>query len=342
MIKTVPRKRLNLKDNYIYLNRNMLLEEHPAQIHNSLLKFFKKKDLHHYPSMQKPYETLGKYLKVPTEKLLITRGVEGAIKQTFETFNLQGKSVGVLVPTCAMVHVYAEAYNTNIIPIKGRAPNYKITIKQIEKILPKIKILFLDNPKMHIPHCFTHQEISEIAALCKKHNVILFLDEVYAGWEHKSYLPNIDNHDNVIIASSFSKSGFPSIKTGWLVTDKKLKERLETTRLSYELDYFSHQSLEFLVKNSCYLKTFKKKILKTKDLWYNKLRQSKHFKVFNSKGYVLRLYSEDIKLVKKTYNNLYANKIVVNLIDNVNLIFHVSSNKSVQNIFFKEIENASK
>jgi len=241
-----------------------------------------------------------------------------------------------------MFHVYAKTYQTNIIPIKGRAPDYKITIKQIKKILPKIKILFLDNPKFHIPHCFTHQEISKIATLCKTHNVILFLDEVYAGWEYKSYLPNIDNHDNIIIASSFSKSGFPSIKTGWLVTNKKLKERLETTRLSYELDYFSSQSLEFLIKNSHYLKTFKKNYLKIKDLWYNTLSKNKHFKVYNSKGYVLRLYSKDKKLIKETYNNLYANKIVVNLTDKVNLIFGVSSSQSVQKILFEEISNANK
>jgi len=155
-------------------------------------------------------------------------------------------------------------------------------------------------------------------------------------------LPNIDNHNNVIIASSFSKSGFPSIKTGWLVTNKKLKERLETTRLSYELDYFSSQSLEFLIKNSHYLKTFKKKYLKIKDLWYSTLSKSKYFKVYNSKGYVLRLYSQDVKLVKKTYNDLYTNKIVVNLIDKVNLTFGVSSNQSVQKILFKEISNANK
>ena len=342
MINIVPRKRLNLKDNYTYLNRNMPHEEHPPKIHNALLNFFKKKDLHQYPNIQKSYEALSEYLKISAEKLLITRGVEGAIKQVFETFNLKGKTVGILVPTYALLHVYAKAYKVNIIPLKSSAPDYQITIKQIKKILPKIKILFLDNPKFHIPHCFTHQEISEIASLCKIHNVILFLDEVYAGWEYKSYLPNINNHDNVIIASSFSKSGFPSIKTGWLVTNQKLKERLETTRLSYELDYFSSQSLEFLIKNSPYLKIFKKNVLKTKRLWHDTLSKSKRFKVFDSKGYVLRLYSQDVKLVKKTYNNLYANKIVVNLIDDVNLIFDVSSDTSTQNIFFKEINEPNK
>ena len=87
---------------------------------------------------------------------------------------------------------------------------------------------------------------------------------------------------------------------------------------------------------------FKKNVLKTKRLWHDTLSKSKRFKVFDSKGYVLRLYSQDVKLVKKTYNNLYANKIVVNLIDDVNLIFDVSSDTSTQNIFFKEINEPNK
>ena len=60
--------------------------------------------------------------------------------------------------------------------------------------------------------------------------------------------------------------------------------------------------------------------------------------MFNSKGYVLRLYCDDMNLVKTVYNNLYAKKIVVNLIDNMNLIFNVTFNKKSEDIIFKEIK----
>ena len=53
MIEIVPRKRLSFKEDYIYLNRNIMLEEHPIEIYDSLLNFFKKEDLHQYPDMQK-------------------------------------------------------------------------------------------------------------------------------------------------------------------------------------------------------------------------------------------------------------------------------------------------
>ena len=105
MVKEIYRKRFKFKDGYTYINRNMVMEKHPDHIHKSLLETFKAEDLNQYPDMWRPYEVLSKYLGVNQDQLLITRGAEGAFKQVYETFNLDGKSVGVFVPTCAMYNV---------------------------------------------------------------------------------------------------------------------------------------------------------------------------------------------------------------------------------------------
>ena len=92
-INTVKRNRLKFEDGYTYLGRNMIMDEHPEHIYKSLLEYFKKDDLHSYPDMWKPYEKLSNYLNVSEEKLLITRGVEGAFKQVFETLVDKGDYV---------------------------------------------------------------------------------------------------------------------------------------------------------------------------------------------------------------------------------------------------------
>ena len=206
MVNTIERKRLKFKDEYTYLGRNMLMDEHPEHIYKSLLEYFKKEDLHSYPDMWKTYEKLSNYLNVSEEKLLITRGVEGAFKQVFETLVDKGDSVGILTPTCAMYHVYAEVYGIDVIKIQGEGPDYKITVEQIKEVVPNIKVLFLDNPKLHLSSHFTHEELDVIIKYCREHEVVVFLDEVYAGWGIDSYLPHLDEHDNLIISSSFSKS----------------------------------------------------------------------------------------------------------------------------------------
>ena len=334
MVKTIERKRLKFKDGHTYLGRNMIMDEHPEHIHKSLLEYFKKEDLHPYPDMWKPYEKLSNYLNVSEEKLLITRGVEGAFKQVFETLVDKGDSVGILTPTCAMYHVYAEVYGIDVIKIQGKGPDYKITVEQIKEVVPNIKVLFLDNPKLHLSSHFTHQELDTIITYCNSFGVKVFLDEVYVGWGIDSYLPNLNNHNNLIISSSFSKMTFPSIKSGWLVTNKELKKRIESSRESYELDYFACKSIEFIIDHQDYINELKKNILDTKKRWYKELSKSLRFKVYDSKGYVLRLYSEDKELVKEAYDNLYNQKVVVGLVDDVNLVFSVTNNKEIEDIIF--------
>jgi histidinol-phosphate/aromatic aminotransferase/cobyric acid decarboxylase-like protein len=337
MVNNIFRKRLKFKDDYTYLNRNMVMEKHPDHIHQSLLKTFKVEDLNQYPDMWRSYEVLSNHLEVPQDQLLITRGTEGALKQVYETFNLSGKSVGVIVPTYAMYSVYSSAYNVNHIPIKGTAPDYKLSVEDIKKFAKEIDVLFLVNPSSHLSNSFTDEELEEIINFYKDNDAIVFLDEVYTGWEAESYLTHLSRHDNLIISSSFSKIGFPCIKTGWLATNKQLKNKLESTRSSYELDYFSCKSLEFIINNQEYLDGFKKKLLKTKRRWIEKLSHATDFKVYDSMLYTLRIYSENRDLIKRIYNNLYTKKIVVHVEDEINLIFSVCADKKIEKDFFEGV-----
>ena len=338
MINTVDRKRLRFKEGYVYLNRNMIIDPHPDHIHESLLKTFKAQDLTEYPDLWRPYEVLGRYLGVNQDQLLITRGVEGAIRQFYETLNLDGKTTGITVPTYAMYYIYSNAYNTNLVPIKGEPPDYKITVRQIKELVPSLDVLFLVNPTAHLASCFKNEELQEIIEFCDELGVIVFLDEVYAGWEKPSYIPHLEKHDNLIIASGFSKMGFPSIKTGWLVTHKEFKKKLESTRSSYEIDYFSCKSLEFIIDNIEYFEAFKKRLLKTKKRWLERLSLTDTFKVYDSALYTLRIYSENEDLIKRLYDSLYAKKIVVHIEDKVNLTFSVCMNKEIEDNFFEAVD----
>ena len=320
--------------------------EHLNRIYDKLVGYFYRgRGLHQYPDMWKTYDVLSKYLNVDKEHLLITSGVEGAIKQVFETLVTKGDSVGILTPTFAMYKVYAEVYGVNVVEIKGEEPDYKISVEQIKEIVSNIKVLFLDNPKTHLPSYFTHEELDTIIKYCEKHKVIVFLDEVYVGFEVESYLPNLNNHNNLVISSGFSKIAFPSVKSGWLVTTKELKKQIETVRDSYELNYFACKSIEFIVDNQDYINDVKEKILRIKKRWYDELlditisfgtiTESNKFKLYDSKGYVLRLYSENKNLVRRVYDKLYSNKIVVSIVDDKNLVFSVIDDKKIENKFFQ-------
>jgi|TARA_B100001750_G_scaffold234483_1_gene235887 histidinol-phosphate/aromatic aminotransferase/cobyric acid decarboxylase-like protein len=312
------------------------MDEHPKDIYDSLLGYFKQEDLHQYPDMWETYDVLSKYLNVSEEQLLITRGVEGSFRYIYETILEKGDTIGVLTPTCAMYHVYSEVYGIEEIHIEGTTPDYNITVEQIKKVIPKIKVLFLDNPKSHLPSSFNDDELYEIIDFAEQHQVIVFLDEVYIGWEQKSYLPNLSKHKNLVVSQSFSKIAFPSLKSGWLVTSKELQKQISSTRNSYELDYFACKGIKWVIDHQDYVDDMKDKILKTKHKWFDKLSKSDKFEVFNSNGYTLRLFSSK-DIIEKTYNNLYEKKIVVGIVKENNLVFSVTNNKEIEGIIFDEI-----
>lgn len=336
MIKVTERKRLKFQDGYKYLNRNMIMDEHPQHVYDSLLKSFTRNDIHQYSDMWKTYELLGKHLNLNQDKLLITRGVEGSIKYIFETLLDKGDTIAMITPTYAMYHVYSEVYGIQQIRLKGKKPNYNISVDEIKNVIPNINVLFIDNPKSHIPQSFSDDELNEIINYANTKNVIVFLDEVYVGWDKKSYLQNLPKHNNLIIAQSCSKIAFPSIKAGWLITNEELQKQISSTRNSYELNYFGCKGVEWIISNQNYIDDLKRSILEIKHRWYDVLSKSKKFKVFNSEGYTLRLFG-DKDLVKKVYDNLYLNKIVLGIVEENNLVFSVTTNKEIEVLIFDEI-----
>ena len=341
MIKVTERKRLKFKDGYTYLNRNMIMDKHPKHVYKSLLKSFSQKDIHQYSDMWKTYELLANHLNVTEDKLLITRGVEGSIKYIFETLLDKGDTIAMITPTYAMYHVYSEVYGIKQIPIKGKKPSYTISVDEIKNVIPKINVLFIDNPKSHLPQSFSDDELNEIINYAQTKNVIVFLDEVYVGWDKKSYLNNLPKHDNLIIAQSCSKIAFPSLKAGWLITNERLQKRISSTRNSYELNYFGCKGVEWIIQNQNYIDDLKKKILDTKHRWYYELlSKNKKFRVFNSDGCTLRLYG-DKDIIKKTHDNLYSQKIVLGIVEENNLVFSVTTNKEIEVPIFNEILNSN-
>jgi kynurenine aminotransferase len=60
--------------------------------------------------------------------------------------------------------------------------DFKLNIKELEAaITPKTKVLIINTPQNVPGKVYTRQELEEIAAVVKKHNLLIIMDEVYEG-----------------------------------------------------------------------------------------------------------------------------------------------------------------
>ena len=269
-MKVTPfeRKRLDLDPEFIHLNRNMLMGMHPKNIYDGMIGSIREEGISRYPDgIEYIYDKLSGYIGYPSENILITWGVEGGFKAVLETYDLVGESIGILTPTCATTgFIYPTVFSVNVVNVSGDAPDYQIPVEKILDIIPKIKVLFLDNPKSHIETYLNSDEVWEIVNCAEYHGVLVFLDEIYCGFGTEEFLQvgsfDITRFENLIISSSFSKTHMlPGLKFGWLVTSENILNEIESARFIYETNNPTMDMVDYVCNNPEYFDYFRESVM---------------------------------------------------------------------------------
>jgi histidinol-phosphate/aromatic aminotransferase/cobyric acid decarboxylase-like protein len=338
-VNPLDRKRLSFLDGYFYLGRNMIRDSHGEGIIRRLIQSFDVQEIQDYPDVDSTLKNLQSFLNAPKKNLFLTQGIEGGIKSLLETYDLSHSKACILEPTYKMYEIFCKSYGVDLIKLKS------FDISDIKKIIPKLSILFIDNPKCHFENFFEPEEIKKLIRECKKHNVLFFLDEAYEGFGAKSFLKNtpdfFDNeqYDNVILACSFSKKyALPSIKSGFLITNEKIRKCLSSTSLSYELNYFACQTINFVIDNFSYFENFSDRIIKEREALKKRLSDLKEIKVYGDYTHTLRIHSSE-PAIKKIESSFRKNKIILNEIDKTNLLMTVSLNENIKSRILKSLDD---
>jgi aminotransferase len=156
----------------------------------------------------------------PDGEILITVGVSEALDLAMRAILNPGDEV-------IMTDPHYVAYDACVILAEGKPVmvptyaknNFAVEAKDIEaKITRKTKAILIGFPSNPTGAIMTRQKLLDLAAVAKKHNLIVISDEIYArltyDGEHTCYasLPGVK--DNTILLGGFSKA---YAMTGWRV-----------------------------------------------------------------------------------------------------------------------------
>ena len=253
------------------MHRNTRIDPHSIDFLTKLNNI----DLHRYPIIEDFKEKYATYLGVNPNNILLTSGVDGAIRSIYELFG-QNSTVAFLEPSYAMYRVYASAYKSNVISITPNSKNFKVNLNDILNVCKKSKILFIQNPNAPIENIFTINEISQIAKLADMLNFVLFIDEAYYGFGAPTFINMVKKYKNVFVARSFSKwFGLPSIRLGCIISNPTKILELETYRLAYETNKLSMLIAEVALENLEYFQNYSKEINKSRQLIKNEMTKFK-------------------------------------------------------------------
>jgi len=150
---------------------------------------------------------------VDAEDIIVTTGGSEALSFTMGTIMDNDDEIIIPEPFYANYNGFATAAGVQVKPIASSIEN-NFALPPISKfeelITPKTKAILICNPGNPTGYLYSKEEIKQLAALVKKHDLYLVADEVYReftydGRDHYSILQEEGLEENVIVVDSVSK-----------------------------------------------------------------------------------------------------------------------------------------
>ena len=159
------------------------------------------------------------------DDFMVTAGSKIGSYIALQTILNDGDSILLHEPSWVSYQEHAKLCNSSITFMP-----YSAAPKDFEKYFDsKIKVLVLNNPNNPRGLLYTEQEIRDCAALCKKRDAYLLVDESYSDFIGEgnffSVASLIDEYDNVVALNSISKNfGLSGWRVGYLISTKNFLE----------------------------------------------------------------------------------------------------------------------
>ncbi|WP_421580700.1 pyridoxal phosphate-dependent aminotransferase [Shinella sp. M31] len=170
---------------------------------------------------------------VTAENVLCFPGTQTALFAVMLGLVEAGDAVLVGDPLYATYEGVIRSTGAVQVPVPLRPENgFHMKAADLEAaITPESRVLLLNTPHNPTGAVLTAQEIAEIGAVCRKHDLWIVCDEVYEqlvfGATFASPFDNADLAERTIVVSSISKShAAPGFRSGWTVGPKEFCTRL--------------------------------------------------------------------------------------------------------------------
>jgi aspartate aminotransferase/aminotransferase len=152
---------------------------------------------------------------VPLKNVMVTSGVSGGLFLALMATVNPGDEV-----LCADPYFVMYKHLVNLLGGVSIAvdtyPDFKLTAERVEAaITPRTKVLIVNSPSNPTGVCMNKLELSALAGVARKHNLLVLSDEIYESLSYDAPPATIVGmYDNVICLNGFSKN---AAMTGWRV-----------------------------------------------------------------------------------------------------------------------------
>jgi len=259
------------------------------------------------PDSQKLKSSIAKRLNTKTDHLVIGNGSDEIILLLLQIFCKEGDTISLPDPTFAMYGIIAQGLGVSSVnmPLDDHWDfNADELLKTAEK--NKSRIIFLSYPNNPTGNCFSENQVHKVIENFKG---IVVVDEAYYDFSNKSFMSQIEKHNNLIILRSLSKIGLAALRVGFAMADPLIIDQINKVRLPYNSNTISQTMAEHLMRHFAPVQKQINSILKERHRLMETLEKIDSITIFPSDSNFFLLRTE--QPVEKMFRFLMDHGILV-------------------------------
>ncbi|OWV72149.1 aspartate aminotransferase [Rhizobium sp. R634] len=175
-------------------------------------------------------------VRLPVEHFYVTGSGMQAIQLAVQSLTSPGDEFVYLTPAWPNIAAALEIAGARSVGVELQFQNGKwaIDLNRIEAaITQKTRGIFINTPSNPTGWTATREDLGQILALARKHDLWIMADEIYAlyyfaGGRAPSFLDVMEPDDKIIFVNSFSKNwSMTGWRVGWIVAPPEMGQVLE-------------------------------------------------------------------------------------------------------------------
>ncbi len=226
-----------------------------------------------------PYEAVtgacARYLGVTADRLTLVNGLDEGIMALAVAY-LRPSAGSPLVPEAIVPEPAFEIFRFDTAVAGGRLvqlmpkPDFRFALDDmLAAITPQTRVVFLTNPNNPTGVSMPLDAIATIAGRVPK-DAVVFVDEAYAEFAGRSFIPELSSFPNVIVGRTFSKAyGLAGLRVGAMVGAPVALDPVRYAIPVYSVNIAAVVALRAALADVDYLREYLRQVTASKALLYS-------------------------------------------------------------------------
>lgn len=267
-------------DQLIKLDANENVYGPSPRVREALSDFLRH---HIYPDPQqtRARAAVANYLGVPDENVILGAGSDELIHLLTTVYLDPGDEVIDFTPSFAMYPIYTGLMDARIVEVPRDAAYRLDPEAGLRAVTDRTKIIFVATPNNPTGSATPREAILRLLASGR----IVIVDEAYAEFASASIIPDVSQHENLVVLRTFSKwAGLAGMRAGCAIAQPSVLQHLWNIKSPFNLSTLAGVAVQASLADVDYLRDCVDKIVAERPRLAAALAELDFLRVYPSEG----------------------------------------------------------